>query len=164
MSMTTRKITLSAITAAIVFVVTWTIRIPVPATSGGYINFGDIVIYLSAFLLGGPSAGAAAAVGSALADAAGGAAMYIPATFVIKGIMGLVSGLMTVKKTFRSYALACIISGAVMAAGYGLYELLLFNFAYVIASFPFNMIQWVGSAIIAILLFPVAKRLRIILE
>ncbi len=159
MNITTRKITVTAITAAIMFVVTWSVRVPVPATSGGYINFGDVVICLSAFLLGGPLAGTAASVGSALADSAGGAAMYIPATFVIKGVMGLCAGLITRKKTFGNYAAACVVSGAIMTLGYGMYEWIIFGFAYMIASLPFNLIQWGSGAAIAILLFPVAKRL-----
>jgi uncharacterized membrane protein len=156
----TKKLTMSAITAALIFVVTWSVRIPVPATAGGYVNFGDVIIYISAYLLGGPAAGAAAAVGSALADTAGGAAAYIPATFFIKGFMGLLAGLLTAKKkNFLSYAIASTASGAMMIVGYGLYELILFGFPYAAAAFPFNLIQWAGSLMITLALFPVSKRL-----
>jgi uncharacterized membrane protein len=48
------------------------------------------MIYISAFLLG-PVAAAAAAIGSALADMAGGYAVYIPATLIIKALWGLFS-------------------------------------------------------------------------
>ncbi len=157
--MNTRKITASAITAAIVFVVTWTVRLPIPATAGGYINCGDVVIYLSAYLLGGPAAAAAAAVGSALADAAAGAAVYIPATFVIKGLMGLLCGFLTEKKKFSGFVLSCAIGGAVMTLGYAAYESVVFGLSYALASLPFNAVQWVGGGVVAVALFPVAKRL-----
>lgn len=154
----TKKITYSAIAAAVVFVVTWMIRVPVPATSGGYVNVGDVVIFSVAYLLGGPIAAAAAAVGSALADLAAGAAVYAPATFVIKGLMGLVCGFLTVRKTFRAFALSCVAGGAIMAAGYGVYECAVFGLAYALAALPFNLIQWGGSAIIAVALYPVISR------
>lgn len=154
-----RKITVSAVTAAVIFAVTWTIRIPVPGTSGGYVNMGDSVIYLAAYLLGGPLAAAAAAVGSALADTAAGATVYIPATFVIKGLMGLFCGYFSVGKSFSRFALSCALGGAIMTLGYALYEAAVFGMSYAAASLPFNMVQWVGGGAIAVVLFPAAKRL-----
>jgi uncharacterized membrane protein len=154
-----KKITYSAIAAAIIFIVTWTIKLPVPATSGAYINLGDSMIYLSAYLLGGPIGAIAAAVGSALADTAAGAGVYIPATFVIKGLIGLIFGYMLKKKSFPMYAIACVLGGAVMTAGYALYETAVFGFAYAVVSLPFNLIQWAGSIIVAIVLYPMAARI-----
>ena len=77
-----QKMTTSAATAALIFAITYLVRIPVPGTVGGYINLGDTAIYMAAFLFGGPMAGAAAAIGSALADTAAGAAYYILPTFL----------------------------------------------------------------------------------
>lgn len=153
-----RKITRSAVTAAVVFVVTWLVRIPIPGTSGGYVNLGDVIIYVAAFILGGPIAAAAAAVGSALADTAAGAAIYIPATFIIKGLMGLTVGLLCTGKKFTAYSLACILGGAIMTAGYGLYELAVFGASYALASLPYNLIQWAGSVIVAVVVFPALNR------
>lgn len=155
-----RKITYPAISAAIIFIVTWTLKVPVPATSGAYINLGDAMIYLSAYLLGGPLAGVAAAIGSALADTASGYAAYIPATFVIKGLMGLFFGFMLKKKSLPMYVIACIIGGAIMTAGYALFEITVFGFSYAMISLPYNLIQWAGGSIVAIILYPVALRLR----
>lgn len=159
MNLNTRKLTLSAVMAAVIFVVTWTIRLPVPGTSGGYVNMGDAVIYLCAWLLGGPWAAAAAAVGSALADTAAGATVYIPATFVIKGLMGLICGLFAAQRQFSRFAVSCVFGGAIMTVGYALYEIAVFGMAYAAASLPFNFVQWVGSGVIAVVLFPVVTRL-----
>jgi uncharacterized membrane protein len=154
-----RKITYAAIAAALVFVVTWTIKITVPGTNGGYINLGDTVIYFTAYLLGGPIAAASSAVGSALADLAAGAVVYAPATFVIKGLMGLIFGLMTArKKSFAAYLIAALLGGAIMTAGYALYETAVFGLAYALTSLPYNLLQWAGSVAAALLLFPAARR------
>jgi uncharacterized membrane protein len=155
--MSSRKITQAAMAAAVIFLVTWTVKLPIPG--GGYINLGDTVIYLSAFLFGGPAAAAAAALGSALADVAAGYVIYAPATFVIKGIMGLAAGLLCAGRRFPSYLLACILGGAIMTGGYALYELAVFGGAYALANIPYNLIQWGGSAAIAAALYPAANRI-----
>jgi uncharacterized membrane protein len=62
----TNKLTMMAVFTALVFVVTFLVRIPVPGTGGAYLNFGDVVIYIAAFTIGGPYAAVAAALGSML--------------------------------------------------------------------------------------------------
>jgi len=155
-----RKLTYSAVLAAVVFLVTFLTRIPVPfpGTSSAYIHLGDTVIFITAYLLGGPIAAAVAAVGSGLADMAAGAVIYIPATFVIKGLMGLCAGALMRVRGMAFYALAAVAGGAIMTAGYFLYELLLFGFAYAVPALPYNLIQWGGSLVIALALFPALRR------
>ena len=159
MNKNVRKITYAALAAAIVFVVTRIIYFPV-GSSGAYVNFGDVAIYFTAFLLGGPIAAVASAIGSALADLTLGYAIYIPATFVIKGLMGLTAGFIMKSTKFWIYVTACVIGGAIMTLGYALYETFLFGFAVAIGNAPGNLIQWGGSVIIAALLFPVVKRIK----
>ena len=159
MSKNVRKITFAAIAAAIVFVVTRIVPIPI-GTTGAYINLGDVAIYFTALLLGGPIAAGAAAVGSALCDLSLSYAIYIPATFVIKGVMGLVAAIIMKKGQFWLYVIACITGGAIMTVGYALYETCIFGFAVAIANAPFNLIQWGGSVLIAALIYPVAKRIK----
>lgn len=158
LKISSRKIVISAMAAAVVFLVTWTVRIPI-ASSGGYVNLGDVVIYMSAYLFGGPIAAAAAAVGSALADTAAGAVVYIPATFVIKGIMALTAGHLCAGKKFASYCFACLFGGALMTGGYALYEMAVFGMAYALVSIPYNLMQWAGSVIIAVIFFPALDRI-----
>ena len=154
------KLTTVSLTAAIIFIVTWSLRIPVPGSSGGYINIGDVVIYISSLLLGPIMGAVAASVGSAFADLAGGAVMYVPATFVIKGVMALVCYRVHAGGGQVRFSISCLAGGLVMTAGYALYEFFVFGTAYALASIPFNLIQWVGASIIASALFPAAKRLR----
>jgi hypothetical protein len=57
------------------------------------------------------------------------------------------------------YIIACLLGGAVMTLGYGLYELFLFGTGYALASLPANLIQWAGGSAIGIALLPVLKKL-----
>lgn len=160
MSKHIRRIAYSAIAAAIVFVITRILALPI-GSSGAYVNMGDVAIYFLAYLLGGPMAAIAAAVGSSLADVTAGAAVYAPATFIIKGLMGLTVGLILRRKKFWLYVMACAIGGAIMTVGYALYETALpsFGFAYALVNIPFNLGQWGVSLAAAIILYPVAQRI-----
>jgi len=83
-----KTLTMTALMAAVIFVLTFIIRIPVGG-SGGYINIGDAGVYVAASLLGGPAGMIAAAIGSALADLSAGAAIYILYTALVTGLMWL---------------------------------------------------------------------------
>lgn len=109
--------------ATLAFVGTTVIRIPIPAT-GGYFNLGDTFV-MAAALLHGPLVGAAVGlVGPALADAIG-FPQFILATAVVKGIEGLVVGLVgtgrgraSSGKTILALALGIVI----LVGGYYLFE------------------------------------------
>jgi uncharacterized membrane protein len=154
-----RGIALTAVMAAVIFAVTWSVRIPLPFTSGGYLNLGDAVIYCSAFIIGGRRTAAAAAVGSGLADLAAGAVVYILPTAAIKGVMGLVVGAAMARGAgFSRYLTACFIGGAVMTGGYALFEFAYFGSAYALSALPFNAIQWAGGVIVAAVCHPPVLR------
>ena len=88
---TTYKLSLTAISAALVCVATMVISVYVPATRG-YFNIGEIGVYSIAMLFG-PVVGAfAGGVGSMLADLLLGYPVYAPATFVIKAVEGAIVG------------------------------------------------------------------------
>jgi uncharacterized membrane protein len=152
-------ITKSAAGAAFVFAATFLIRVPVPLSAGGYVNFGDTVIYMCAFAFGALPAAASAAIGSVIADLVVGANVYAPATLLIKGIMGLVCGLiMSRHRSLAVFAIASAVGGLIMSVSYMLYELAVFNWEYALFGIPYNIIQWVGGTIAAIALYPFLKR------
>ncbi|SHI15293.1 energy-coupling factor transport system substrate-specific component [Sporobacter termitidis DSM 10068] len=160
MSKNIRRITYTALAAAIVFTVTRLFVFTVSA-SGSYVNFGDIAIYIISYLFGGPLAALASGIGSGLADLTAGAAVYAPATLIIKGLMGLIAGCLMLKRKFWIYALACVLCGAVMVVGYGLYDICIGGFGAAVSNaIPGNMIQWGASVVIALLLYPVAVRIQ----
>lgn len=162
-----KRISLLALFCALVIVATIIVRLPIPAT-GGYFNLGDTIIFIASILLGPVFGMIAGAVGSALADIIGGFAQFAPWTFVIKGIEGLIAGLLirvfkADPKTGPGALLAFgsfIIAGLWMATGYFGAEYVIFglDWAPPLAELPFNLAQAGISAVIAGILAPVLAR------
>ena len=163
MKLNTKILTVSAVMAALIFVLTvcFPVKIPVPSESGAaYFNLGDTLIYFASYILGGVPAMFAAALGSAAADVTLGAIVYALPTLVIKGAMGMICGKLTRNGSFKRYIFACVICGAVMVAGYAAFEWIAFGFTYVIASFPANCLQWVCGVGVALALYKPATKIR----
>jgi len=146
---------LSGVMAALVFVATLIIRIPVPAT-GGYINIGDSMIFLSGLLFGPIVGGFAGGVGAALSDLIGYPEFFF-ITLVVKGIEGLIAGGLTTGKTPRRDTLIIAIAGIEMIAGYFIAESYLYGLGAALTEFPGNIFQAVFGAVVAI---PVSFALR----
>ena len=88
-----KKLILAALFAALSCVATMSIRIPTPGT-GGYIHPGDAIVILSGVILGPVWGFLAGGIGSALSDLIGGYFVYVPITFMIKGLVALAAGLL----------------------------------------------------------------------
>ncbi len=119
------KIVNCAVFSAIILVATWLVKIPLPVV--GYINAGDAVILLCSFIMGPIWGGVSGAVGASLADLLSGYAVYIPATFFIKLVMGLIAGgifelLKNNHPVIRS-VISAIIAELIMVFGYFLFEM-----------------------------------------
>lgn len=104
------KMVMTALMTALIAVVTIIIPIPVPFTNG-YIHLGDSMIFLAVIMLGWKGGAVSAAVGSALADLLLGFVYWAPWTFVIKGGMALVLGLIIYQgmKNRKRFPLVCLI-------------------------------------------------------
>jgi uncharacterized membrane protein len=91
--MNSKDISIAGLFIALTFIVTYFsgqfIKSPVP---GGYLNIGDAVIFIAAILFGPLIGFLAGSIGSALSDAAFGVYMFVPGTFVIKGLEGFIAG------------------------------------------------------------------------
>ncbi|NMA67002.1 MAG: ECF transporter S component [Clostridiaceae bacterium] len=98
----TRKYILAGLMTALVFILTFSIKIPVPYTSG-YIHLGDSMIYLSVIVLGPVLGAFASGVGSMLADIAGGYVQYVLPTLVIKALMAFIMGIVISAKSRRLF-------------------------------------------------------------
>jgi len=90
-----KELTKISIFAALVFVTTMIIRIPIAAT-GGYFNLGDSVIFTAALLYGPLVGGLAGGIGAAIADAVG-YPIFAPGTLIIKSIEGILVGYVGLK-------------------------------------------------------------------
>ena len=121
-----RRLVLTALLAAMACVATLVIRIPSP--TGGYMNLGDAVVLLGAYLLGPGWGAAAGGIGSAMADLLGGYPMYVPATLVIKAAMAVAAaGLYRLLGRRGGWTLAALGAAAEvpMVLGYWLFDALL---------------------------------------
>ena len=76
-----KLICISAMFAALVFVATFLVKVPLPV---GYVHIGDGIVFLASALLPLPYAMIASAVGVGLADLCAGYAIYIPITVIIR--------------------------------------------------------------------------------
>ena len=92
-TVTLKKLVMAALFAALACVATMSIKIPTPGTSG-YIHPGDAIVILAGVVLGPAWGFLAGGIGSAMADLLGGYFVYVPITFVIKGLVSLCSALL----------------------------------------------------------------------
>ena len=158
MKTNTKKLTLTAMFTALVFLATRFLAFPGPLPPG-YINLGDSVIIICAVMMGSSSAGFAGAFGSAIADITyPGGIIFAPFTFVVKGLVGIIAGLIAKKSSMLSIIIASI------AGGFFLAEWLLLPFldetfgkSFAIAELPFNFIQAGINSTIAIILSTVLR-------
>jgi uncharacterized membrane protein len=112
----TVRLALSGMMAALIFVATYFVKLPMVMTNG-YVHLGDGFILLAASMLGW-AAVPAAAIGSMLADLLGGYAMYLAPTFIIKGAVAAVAVLALRTKHEWLRVLGLIAAEAVMVGGY----------------------------------------------
>ena len=83
------RLVYTALFTALTTVATLVIQVPSPMS--GYVNLGDAMVLLSAWILGPVYGTAAAGIGSMLADLLSGYAYYAPGTLIIKCLMAFVA-------------------------------------------------------------------------
>jgi len=154
-----RMIAYGGILTGLVLVATMFLQIP--NGQGGYVNLGDGVIFASALILG-PFAGVVAALGSVFSDLFLGYAQYAPATLIIKGLMGLVAGLLLrygQKKSRYFYtAFVFVICEAIMIGGYFTFETMLFGIQYALPNILPNIIQAIAGIAVGLASLPIVKK------
>lgn len=161
MKKTTQKIVMASMMAALVCVATMLIKIPSPMK--GYLNLGDCVVLIAGWMLSPMYGFLAVGLGSALADLFAGYAVYVPATFVIKGMMALLAlggfGLLHKKMgSFPARVLSGIAAEAVMVLGYFLFEGLLYGFTASLVNIPANIVQGGVGLILGLVLMKVFEK------
>ena len=126
------------------------------STAIGYVNLGDAVILIAAYLLG-PFAFFPAAIGSALGDLMAGYAQYIIPTFIIKGAMGAIAGAILLSKEGKQIPIArriiaAVLAEIIMVGGYFAFEALPFMYGPVAAAGSLipNLIQAAAAIAIAL--------------
>ncbi len=129
-----KRISFTALFAALCCVGTVLITIPLPAS--GYFNTGDVFVLLSAWCLGPIYGVVAAAIGSALGDLFLGYALYAPVTFLIKGLDAFIACfacwffkklIAKPRLDFLPRVFSAILGEIIMIVGYFLFECILYG-------------------------------------
>lgn len=159
------KLVLAALFAALCTIMTMVIQVPSPVQ--GYVNLGDCAVLLAAWVLGPLYGGAAAGVGSMLADLLTGYAHYALGTFAVKLAMAVAAGLLfrrlQRRRTSRlalSQAVSGLVAETIMVAGYFGYACLWLGKGLAAASVPGNVVQGIFGLIAAGAVYAILDRSR----
>ena len=140
-----RKLVWAGLFTAFATVATMIIQVPSP--TGGYVNAGDAIVLVSAFILGPWWGAAAAGLGSALADLIAGYVVYAPATLIIKGLMALTAGFILQQSrdnpSIGKTILAGVAAEIIMILGYYIFTATILGLGWAgsLAEIPGNSIQ-----------------------
>ncbi|MHA1637429.1 MAG: ECF transporter S component [Candidatus Thorarchaeota archaeon] len=158
-------IALLSLFTAMTTVATILLSIPFPTTTG-YFNLGDTLVMMSGFLLGPIGGFIAGGVGSAMGDVALGYFLFVPVTFIAKGLEGMMVGIFSYK--FRSEKAVTIwdIVGVIFAAlmmlgGYYFGEIFILGFPPEVAFvelITINILQVTMGGIVALLVGPIVRK------
>ena len=164
MDLSLKRITKMAMMAAIIFVCTYTFKIPI-AITGGYTHLGDCAIFVGVMILGRKDGTVAAAVGAALSDLLGGFMLWVLPTFFIKGIMAFVMGTVVEKvlpEKKGNWLIGAVLGGLCQIIGYQLVKIVLISPAAALATIPTITTQTVAGIVIAAVVITVLQSSKVI--
>ena len=146
-----------AILMALTVVMTMVIHIPTIGTNG-YLNLGDMVVFLAALTLGKKGGFIVGGLGSSLADILLGYSHYAPITLIVKGLEGYIAGSILETKIGKEKPIvATSVAGIFMAFGYFIPEIVIYGKG-AIASIPGNIMQGLLGAVTSVVLYTALKR------
>ena len=157
-----QKLVLAALFAALATVMTMVIQMPSPMQ--GYVNLGDCAVLLAAWILGPVYGGAAAGIGSMMADLLSGYAHYAPGTLIIKFAMAFTAAMIMkksvegteLKQILPRQILGGIAAEAIMVLGYFFYcSLFLGKGLAAASSIPGNLVQGIIGLITALIVYSI---------
>ena len=159
-----KRLTKMAMMAAIIFVCTYTFKVPI-ALTGGYTHLGDCAIFVGVLILGRKDGTVAAAVGAALSDLLGGFLIWVIPTFVIKGIMAFTMGTVVEKvlpEKKGNWLIGAILGGILQIIGYQLVKIVLISPAAALATIPTITAQTVAGIVIGAVVITVLQSSRVL--
>ena len=151
-------IALAAMMIAVTTVLTYSVRIPIPATQG-YFNFSDVATYFAAFTFGPWIGLIAGGAGAGLADLLGGYAQFAALTFLAHGTQGLLAGLLGRGKGLWGLLLAWVVGTCAMVGLYFLGEgLVLTGWGPALVEVPTNLFQNLVGVLVGVPLFYAVRK------
>lgn len=143
-----KSLAVAAAFSALIMLATMFLKIPGPT---GYYHLGDGMLYAAAIILGPARGAVTGAVGSSLADLAGGFPVWAPWTFVIKGVVGYVIGSLAKNGTSLSRNVLAMVAGAIITiAGYSLATALMYGIPAMLVEIYGNIGQTVSGILVAL--------------
>lgn len=166
MDLSLKRITKIAMMAAIIFVCTYTFKIPI-AITGGYTHLGDCAIFVGVMTLGRKDGTVAAAVGAALSDLLGGFLIWVIPTFIIKGIMAFTMGTVVEKvlpEKKGNWLIGAILGGIFQIIGYQLVKFFMISPAAALTTIPTITTQTVAGIVLGAVVITVLQSSKVIIR
>lgn len=167
-----RKLVLAALMAALCTIMTMVIQVPSPMQ--GYVNLATAPCSCPPGCWAPCTAGAAAGIGSALADLLSGYAHYVPGTFAIKLVMAVAAALIFRAATKKGLSASSVLLGQIAGGVVAEVIMVLGYFAYAslwlgkglaaAASIPGNIVQGVFGLVAATVVYTVLSRSRAVVK
>lgn len=157
----TRSITITALSAALIFLFTWVVRVPGPIT-GGLVHMGNVPFFVTSIVYG-PYVGAiAGAIGMGMFDIFSGYIAWAPITVITCLIMGYVLGNVTKRFNTKNLIIGFVLMVVIKVLGYYFGEVIMYkSFVAPFASIPGNIVQILLSAVVVfIIINPIRKGLK----
>ncbi|MFR7349804.1 ECF transporter S component [Peptoniphilus sp.] len=157
----TRSITITALSAALIFLFTWVVRVPGPIT-GGLVHMGNVPFFVASIVYG-PYVGAiAGAIGMGMFDIFSGYIAWAPITVITCLIMGYVLGNVTKRFNTKNLIIGFVLMVVIKVLGYYFGEVIMYkSFVAPFASIPGNIVQILLSAVVVfIIINPIRKGLK----
>jgi len=153
-SLDAKRVAITAVMTAVVFVLTRTIQIP--TTAKGYIHPGDAAIFFCAFAFGPWVGGVAGGLGTALADIASGMPQWALFSFLVHGLEGWAVGWIMQYPTrpqsrsaeWYRILVAVGVGGAIVVIGYFFAGLILAGQGAAVSEIPANILQALSGGVI----------------
>ncbi|MEY8303416.1 ECF transporter S component [Anaerosalibacter bizertensis] len=153
-----KEMTRYAVMIALTTVMTMVVHIPTPGTKG-YLNLGDMVVFLAAVMFGKKGGFIVGGLGSGLADVLLGYTHYAPITFIVKGLEGFIAGsLLETNLGEKAQIIPMALGGVWMAFGYYIAEIFMYGAKAALASMPGNIAQGLFGAVVATALSMALKK------
>ena len=157
-SINIQQITLIALMAALVLVLTRFLQVPIPATQG-YVHLGDAGITFAACAFGPWVAAVAGGLGTMLADLTSGYAEWAVFSLLVHGVQGWVMGwLLRREVDVVGVALAVCASSVIVVGGYFVAGTMLMGMGKAASEIVPNLLQVLSGGVVGVPLYLAVRR------
>lgn len=156
----TKNITITALSAALIFLFTW-IKVPGPI-AGGLVHLGNVPFFVASIVYGPYVGSIAGALGMGMFDIFSGYLAWAPITVITCLIMGYVLGNVTKRFNVQNLSIGFVLMVVIKVLGYYFGEAIMYHsFVAPFASIPGNVVQILVSAVLVfIIISPIKKGLK----